>query len=86
MLVIVSAGDRRIYEMGGPIVFLFSITVRTKFYVEYTPLVTEFLWYLSTLKKLHTALRIFNPYTVGSIFNGRKYHFLMVGSILNLEF
>ena len=58
MLVIVSAGDRRIYEMGGggPIVFLFSISVRTKFYVEYTPLVTEFLWYLSTLKKFHTAL------------------------------
>ena len=29
------------------------------------------------------SARIFNPYTVGSIFNARKYHFLMVGSIFD---
>ena len=30
------------------------------------------------------TMRIFIPYTVESIFNGRKYHLLMVGSILTL--
>ena len=39
----------------------------------------------SCSNSLKTPGRIFIPYTVGSIFNGPKYHLLMVGSILNLE-